>query len=218
MPEVHCYSCGAEITASRALTAGGSGRCPRCDSQAPQPAVPTVSQLSGPLVGPPVGPPAPSAMTTSAPRAPLIAGGSLSTAAMFGLAAAIATALVWYLIVVTIKIQSVWLSIGIGFAIGRAIVLGAGRRRGVEVQVMAVAFTLAALLVSEYFIGRFFLIDALKHASGSFAKVPLFMSFGDAKSVVSESLKADPATYLFWGISLVAAFVTSGEGGRWGRR
>lgn len=124
--------------------------------------------------------------------------------AMAGLAAAVVGALVWALVVSKTGYQIGWVSWGMGWLVGLAVVGGSGGFRGRPSQIAAVAFTFFSLVLGEWFTVR-----ALIVAEGFDA--PLFLGLGDTASIVQESLGADPLTLAFWALGLWAAWRTTAQ-------
>ena len=81
-------------------------------------------------------------------------------ALLLGLLAAVVGCVLWYAIVVITNYELGIVAIAIGWLVGTAVMFGAGRKRGLILQIMAVLITLVALLFSEYLIVRHF---AVKH-------------------------------------------------------
>jgi hypothetical protein len=81
---------------------------------------------------------------------------NLPVAFLLGLGGAAAGAVVWYLIVRLTGWEvgiAAWL---IGWLTGKAVVFGAGRKRGVPLQVISIVLTIAAMIASEYSIFNYF--------------------------------------------------------------
>ena len=76
--------------------------------------------------------------------------GNLVLAAAAGLAAAIAGAVVWGLIVKWTEYEVGIVAWGIGFLVAMAVVFASGNRRGLPLQVLAVALALAGVLLGKY--------------------------------------------------------------------
>lgn len=69
-----------------------------------------------------------------------------------GVIAAIVAGAVWAAIAVFAHIEIGYVAIGVGFLAGWGVFLGAGKKRGVQLQVVAVACAALGLLVGKYFI------------------------------------------------------------------
>jgi hypothetical protein len=123
----------------------------------------------------------------------------------FGTAAALGGALIWYIAVVATGYQIGFAAIGVGWLVGNASMIGAGYRRGIEVQLVSVLITAAAMVTSEYLIVRHFFNEYL--TSIGYLPLPLFMSLDLMAEVVVEGIRSDSVTLLFWGVAVVAAFL-----------
>lgn len=78
-------------------------------------------------------------------------GGRLPLAAALGVAAAVLGGAVWAAIVVLANVEVGYVAIGVGWLTAMAVVLGAGGRKGVNLQVIAVACAILGLLLGKYF-------------------------------------------------------------------
>lgn len=132
------------------------------------------------------------------PRVPL--------ALLLGLLAAAVGCLLWYAVVVITNYELGIVAIAIGWLVGIAVMFGAGRKRGLVLQLMAVLITLVALLFSEYLIVRHFVVKNL--ATEGYTGIPLFLSPSIMFELIVEGVKASPTSLLFWAIALWQAFVT----------
>ena len=77
-------------------------------------------------------------------------GARTATAVLAGLAAAIAGAVVWGLIVRWSEYEVGFVAWGIGFVVGTAVVMGARNRRSFPLQVAAVVLALAGVVLGKY--------------------------------------------------------------------
>jgi len=124
---------------------------------------------------------------------------------LFGLGAAIVSSLVWYGVVVLTKYELGILAVGVGWLVGQAVMLGAGRKRSTLLQVMSVAITVAAMVSSEYLIVRYFVAQAL--AERGVTDLALLLPLNLVVEMIIEGIKASPLTLLFWAIAVWQAFV-----------
>jgi hypothetical protein len=123
---------------------------------------------------------------------------------MGGFAGAVVAGLIWWGIVATTRMQIVYLAFGVGWIVAQGVLICAQQRNRIPLQVIAGAFTLLALGVSEYFIQRSLFIDD----GGS---IPLWNGLSFAFDVVREGLKDDPATGFFWIVGVIVAVVVAGK-------
>lgn len=129
---------------------------------------------------------------------------NLAGALVFGLGAAVVSALLWYVIVVLTNYQLGIVAIAVGWLVAQGVMRGAGGKRGPRLQAVSVAGTLFALALSEYLIVRHFAAQAL--ALKGYGNIPLLLPIETVLLLVTEGIKSDPATLLFWGIALWEAF------------
>ncbi|HEY3524211.1 MAG TPA: hypothetical protein VGK63_10960 [Candidatus Limnocylindrales bacterium] len=122
-----------------------------------------------------------------------------------GAIGAIVSAAVWYLVVTATHIQSGIVAIAVGWIVGQAVVLAAGRR-SMALVVVSVAWTLVALGVAQYLIAVRLVNDVLADA-GAGVSLPLFTSPGDSVDLLVAWLQDDPLTLVFWAIALFEAVV-----------
>jgi len=134
---------------------------------------------------------------------------NLPPAILLGIVAAVVGGLIWYAIVALTNYQLGIVAVGIGYLVGLAVMFGAGKKRGPALQAIAVVITLIAMVVGEYFVIRHFAVKAL--AEEGVTGVPLLLPIKDVVSIVTEGIKADPVTLLFWAIALWAAFSVPGR-------
>lgn len=127
-------------------------------------------------------------------------------ALLLGLLAAVVGCVLWYAVVVITNYELGIVAIAIGWLVGFAVMFGAGRKRGLVLQVMAVLITLVALLFSEYLIVRHFVVKNL--AEEGYTGIPLFLAPSIMFELIIEGIKASPTSLLFWAIALWQAFVT----------
>jgi hypothetical protein len=129
--------------------------------------------------------------------------GVLVTAALAGLAAAIAGGVVWGLIVRWTDYEIGFAAWGIGFIVGTAVVFGAQGRRGMPLQVIAVVLALAGIVLGKYLAFVWIGQDELDKAGLS---LPLFST--DTMRLFWD-LRSDIWSFwdLLWaGLAVVTAF------------
>jgi hypothetical protein len=126
----------------------------------------------------------------------------LSMILAFG--AAVLSALIWYGAVVITKYKLGIVAIVVGIIVALAAMFGAGKKRGLPIQLISVLFTVFAMVSSEYFIVRYFAVQAL--ALEGITDIPLFLPLGTAVDIIRFSISEDPLTLLFWAIAAFEAF------------
>src|SRR5205085_11063210 len=118
--------------------------------------------------------------------------------------AVIATA-VWYAVVTATHIQAGIVAIAVGWIVGQAVVLGAGRA-SVTLVPVSVVLTLLALVVSQYLITIQFVNEVLD-ADVAGIHLPIVISSIEALGCVGDWLQVEPQTMLVGGIVLLVAVV-----------
>jgi hypothetical protein len=143
-----------------------------------------------------------------------VAGGVIGGA----IGAVLATAL-WYGVVTVTHWQIGFVAVAVGFVVAQGVVFGAGRHPSILLVPVSVAFTLVALLVSEYFIARFLLNEGLAEFLSligtpelegidlSYAELQAEIQAMSPVDIVRSSLESDPLTLLFWAIAGWEAFI-----------
>ena len=134
---------------------------------------------------------------------------NLPPAILLGIVAAVAGGLIWYAIVALTNYQLGIVAVGIGYLVGLAVMFGAGKKRGPALQAIAVVITLIAMVVGEYFVIRHFWVEAL--AEEGTTGIPLLLPINGMFTLVTEGIKLEPITLLFWAIALWAAFSVPGR-------
>jgi hypothetical protein len=125
---------------------------------------------------------------------------NLPGAVGFGVAAALITSFMWYAIVVFSGYELGIIAIGVGWVVAQAVILGSGRKRGPNLQILSILLIAVAMGLSEYLIVRHFIVQSLsEELTGEF---PLLLPLADMLTIVFEGIKANPLTLLFWGIAL----------------
>jgi uncharacterized membrane protein len=125
--------------------------------------------------------------------------------ASFG--AALISAFLWYgLVIITGKLIGV-AAIAVGWIVAQATMFGARQKRGCLIQLISVFATGFAMLLSEYLIVRYVVVQSL--AAKGYTNFPLFMPLDVILNSISLGISKSPLTLLFWGIALWEAFAFS---------
>ncbi len=129
---------------------------------------------------------------------------------LFAVGAAIVVGGLYFLFVTLLKLQSFYVSIGVGAAIGAAYLTGSGKgsKRGGIISAVLVVITLA---VTQYFIDRKFLIDALER-EGSQYVVPLWMGVDITKRVMKATFDRNQIRVLFYVLAVGAGYMLGANG------
>jgi hypothetical protein len=125
-------------------------------------------------------------------------------ALLVGGAAGIVGGLIWYAIVIWTETQFAYLAIAIGFLVGLGVFFGAGKKRGLPLQIMSALITLTGMALGEYMIIRHFIVEAMR-AEGH-RSFPLLYPLEDMFEILKAGVSADPIILLFWLFALVVAF------------
>jgi hypothetical protein len=188
-----CYSCRAPYAPYDAAAGGGP-------AAGPAPAVATAGTALGSTSQP-----APAPIPTG-PAAPAgDAGLGILGGVIGGATGAVLSTGVWYGVVTATHIQAGIVAIAVGWIVGQAVVLAAGRA-AVSLVPVSVAWTLVALVVAQYLIAVQF-INELLDANGVAVHLPILAGPADVLDTVWNWLQYDPLTLLFWGIALFEAVV-----------
>lgn len=135
---------------------------------------------------------------------------NLVGALFLGLGAAVASCLVWYAIVVLTNCEVGIIAIAVGWLIGQAIVVGAGRKRGVPLQVLGVLIAVIAMAFAECLIVRHFLVEAMAE-EGQQVEIPYLLPLGETLTLIGAGLRSNPLTLLFWAIAVWEALAVPVE-------
>lgn len=127
---------------------------------------------------------------------------------LVGIAAAALAGLAWWASVAFTENLFVYAAIIVGVVVGQGVLVGS-RRGGIVPALLAGVFTLAALVVAQYFIER-----SLAISTFGAKDLPLWMGLSTAVDVVRSSVDGDPKIGLFWALSVVAALVSAGSRSR----
>ncbi len=73
-------------------------------------------------------------------------------AAGLGIVAAIAGGIAWYYVTLLTNMEFGYAALGLGYLVGYAVFIGAGKRRGQKLQILSVVLTLLSIFWAEYFI------------------------------------------------------------------
>jgi hypothetical protein len=206
-----CYSCHAPYAPFDASAAGSAPVAGSPSGMEPAPAAPPVAALASAAPGGMFLAGADAAVASSPPQpgfaAGVDAGDGLGVLGgiVGGAIGAIVSAAVWYLVVTASHIQAGIVAIAVGWIVGQAVVLAAGRR-SMALVVVSVVWTFLALVVAQYLIAIRLVNEALTEVGAGF-QVPLFVSPGAFVDVLVTWLQDDPLTLVFWAIALFEAVV-----------
>lgn len=134
-------------------------------------------------------------------------GANMLGALVYGLVAGALGAAIWFAIVVVTNYEVGLLAVLIGAAVGTGVMIGSGRKRNLNLQLLSVTITLAAMAGAEYFIVRHFLVEYLvEQGQASASQVPMFLPLDMAWDFVTSAIQDDPLTLVFWAIAVWTAF------------
>lgn len=198
-----CASC-------RSLNRGRSKTCYSCHAPYapydPAAGPPTAPAATGSAVGPTAGtaqasfPPPPVPIPTAPPAGADDAGLGVAGGLIGGAIGAVLSTALWYGVVTTTHIQAGIVAIGVGWIVGQAVVLAAGRA-SISLVPVSVAWTLLALVVSQYLIAVEF-INELLDANQFGIHLPILAGPADVLGTVWNWIQYDPLTLVFWAIAL----------------
>ncbi|MBI2577374.1 MAG: hypothetical protein HYV77_00855 [Candidatus Wildermuthbacteria bacterium] len=119
---------------------------------------------------------------------------------LFGLAGAALSGLMWFLVATITNLAIGYVALAVGYLIGFAVYFGAGKKRGIQLQVMSLLLTAVTLFVAEYSITVYVLNEFASEASvnGMILVSPFDWTLW--KEI------ATPVLLLIWGIALYIAF------------
>jgi len=120
-----------------------------------------------------------------------------------GALAGVVSAAVWYGVVATTNYQLGIVAIAVGWLVSRAVMIGAGGKRGHSLQAIAMVCIVLTMALSEYLIVRHFVMLELAREGKT---LPLLLPIGLMATAVIEGVKADPLTLLFWAIALYEGY------------
>lgn len=185
---------------------GGAWQQPPQPYQPPQPPQP-YQQVPPPPPGAPyqtpgapyqAGPmntPIPMAAMSNGPQPSTALGASVVRGILAGLGAGFLAGLVWFGIVIALDRQIYYLAVVLGLAIGYAVSWGAGRG-GPVVALIAGAIGLLSVVLSYYYVDRYFIIEGLE-AEGYTSTLGLWPRFDQVRDVLRLSFEVEPMQYLF---------------------
>ena len=93
---------------------------------------------------------------------------NMPMATICGMLAAVIAGAAWFLLTILTKYQVGYVAIGMGFIIGYAVIWGAGKKRGVSLQILSGAITLVTLLVSQYVLELYYIRKYLLEQKAEF--------------------------------------------------
>ena len=126
---------------------------------------------------------------------------NLAVGLLLGVVAAIGATAVWFGVTVLTQCRVGLLAMLVGYAVGRAVVSGAGKKRGTALQVISVVITLTAVAFGDYLTIRHFNVqDAGSEGAG------LLLPPGEMLALLIEGVASSPWILIFWIIALLVAF------------
>jgi len=127
-------------------------------------------------------------------------------ATLLGLAASIIGIFVWSLFTILTKWEVGYIAIGVGWLVGQAVCFGSGHKRGPTLQLIAVAWTAIAILLSEIVLFTYFVSQ--QESVNPFALLLGVLLSGQFIPFVIAGVQAmiSPMSLLIWGIGLWTAY------------
>lgn len=97
---------------------------------------------------------------------------NLIFALLVGILGAVIGGLVWYFVAIWTKLEIGYISLALGYLVGFGVYLGAGRKRGHQLQIISAFIAIIAIIVTEKFIVEYFINDYLHKNPSEFPEVP----------------------------------------------
>ena len=208
-----CYSCGGirgaiQLAPSAAVATPASAMGTR--------AVPAALEAAAaPLAKATLASGIPVAEVTAPEPAEPATMGDLAGGVVGGAIGAVLATALWYGVVVITNFQVGIVAIAVGFIVAQGVVFGAGRHPSIALVPISVAFTLVALVVSEYLIANHFYGVAIAEIAAEMGlSVEEVAAVADLAGLPTNpidlirfSLESEPITLLFWAIAGWEAFI-----------
>jgi hypothetical protein len=131
-----------------------------------------------------------------------IRGADMRRAAIFGAVAGSLGATLWYFVVVATGLEVGIVAAVLGWVTSAGVLFGAGPWRGRRLQLLAVALTLASLVLAQYLITWHFIQRYAVEKLGERIALPPTTVF----EVMSDAIRSDVAILAFWAIALISAY------------
>lgn len=129
---------------------------------------------------------------------------NLLVALLLGLLAALGSSLIWYGLVAVTGYQLGIIAIGVGWLVAQAVVIGAGRKRGLKVQAISIVAVVIAMALGEYLLVRHYAIQALEIQG--LTDIPVLLPIDVMLELIVAGIESDMLTLVFWGIAVYEAF------------
>lgn len=93
-------------------------------------------------------------------------------ATIAGAVAALIGGIIWYIVAISAGMEIGYISLGLGYLVGFGVFLGAGKKRGHQLQIISALLTVAAIVVIEKFIFDYFANDYIQSHLSEFPDFP----------------------------------------------
>lgn len=89
-------------------------------------------------------------------------------AILLGAVGALIGGVVWYAVAVAFELQIGYVALGLGYLVGLGVYIGAGRKRGRQLQIISVILVIIAIVVAKKFTFDYFANDYIQHHLSEF--------------------------------------------------
>lgn len=114
---------------------------------------------------------------------------------------------IWYFVAVTFDLTIGFVAIGVGWLVGFGAMFGAGKKRGIQLQIMSAVITLLAIFTAEYLVVVWDFNSAFTELFGA-AHEFVWLPVGEVMEFVIEMEVYDFIHYIIWALGLFTAFST----------
>jgi uncharacterized protein YlaI len=80
---------------------------------------------------------------------------------------------IWYLTAIVTGMEIGYVSIGLGYLVGYGVYLGAGKKRGHQLQIMSALIAIVAIIITEKFTFDYFINDYIRKNPSEFSDFPI---------------------------------------------
>ncbi|MFH1232894.1 MAG: hypothetical protein V1651_03485 [Patescibacteria group bacterium] len=94
-------------------------------------------------------------------------------AIVIGSVAAIIGGVIWYFITISTNTEFGYISLGLGYLVGLGVYFGAGKKRGIQLQIVSALLTVIAIIVIEKFIFEYFVNEYVQSNPSEFSDLLL---------------------------------------------
>ena len=114
---------------------------------------------------------------------------------------------IWYFVAIIFDLTVGYVAIAVGWLVGFGAMLGAGNKRGIQLQILSAVITLLAIFTAEYLVIVWAFNAAFTEIFGA-AHEFVWLPVGEVIEFVIEFEIYDFINYIIWALGLFTAFVT----------